>query len=612
MALLLAMKKETQDMKTLKTTIVALAVALSSGFLAGSHALANGGPFLVKYPNGDPAARGVPARLDPNLKPTREERLRVVKEDLTIRFTVDPMYAERVAAPSPRPAPTPKVASPSQAPAAPGMSAPGARLTGLGESANAPRPAVRPAENTSSTSPPLAVVAAAYTIENPTNQAIEVDFGFPILRGIYMSPYAMMPAPDVRVNLDKDYVTPEIISNSQIYGLIRQQARDIIEKAIASDAELARLVATVRATGMVRQRAREAINQAVGKDAALSAAVVKDRQLSAVVAPPDEQEDTELHAARVALSDYLSRTLRWQASDVALMVEFASLDFRSQASHPADRARFFWPAPQELVTANLGPLSAIGEQKGTQFFAKLATCFEPKAATAYEDIFSAWGGDVRERSLDLKSGEIRPREITVTGEELTRKEPGRLGAIAHDPTIYARVDYLDPNANLNARDKASCETVLKNLPVVFTFAPMNLVHYRATFPANSTRTLTVSYKQFAYADTREPGSYQLAYVVHPASMWKDFGPINLEIAAPENVPVRASVSCQDAGVEDRDLPKDMPPWGSEQNRKERLAIRRAVVKDKTGELFIAIDSSAWSKVTDEKASKKDANRQASR
>ena len=85
-------------MNVLNRTIVALAVALSGGLLSSSRVLANGGPFLVKYPNGDPAARGVPARLDPSLKPTREERLRVVKEDLAIRFVVDPQYAGRAAA----------------------------------------------------------------------------------------------------------------------------------------------------------------------------------------------------------------------------------------------------------------------------------------------------------------------------------------------------------------------------------------------------------------------------------------------------------------------------------------------------------------------------------
>lgn len=588
-------------MNTLNKTIVALAVALSGGLPSSSRVLANGGPFLVKYPNGDPAARGVPARLDPNLKPTREERLRVVKENLTIRFMVDPIYAERVAAAPATPAPAPKAPAPKPVAPAP---------AGPGQAAAVPKPADRSAVDRTSEPPPLAVVTAAYTIENPTDKPIEVDFGFPILRGIYISPFSMMPSPDVKVTLDKNYIHPEIISNSRIYGVIRQQARDVIEKAIASNGELARLVATVRATGMVRQRAREAISQAVDKDAALSAAVTRDRQLSAVATPPNEQETTEINAARAALSEYLARTLKWEASDVALMVEFASLDFRTQLSHPRDRAPFFWSASPNLVTANLGPLSAIGEQKATQFFARLAACFDPKVATAYEDIFSAWGGDVRERSLDLQTGEIRPREITMNSESLAAAPSHRYDAIVNDPTIYARVDYLDPKANLTARDKVSCENVLKNLPVVFTFAPMNLVYYRATFPAHSTQTLTVSYKQFMYADTREPGSYQLAYVVHPASMWKDFGPINLEIALPEGVPVRSSVACRHKGTEDRDPPPDV--HSRQPSKKTRCDIHQALVQDKTGELFVAIGSQAWSKVTHEKTSEMQADRQAKR
>lgn len=585
-------------MNTLNKIIVALAVILSGATLTSPRVLANGGPFLIKYPNGDPAARGIPARLDPSLKPTREERLRVVKEDLTIRCLVDPQYAGRAAAP------VREVVSPAVAPAVPAKATPDGKTASPGQSAAGPKP--RSADSTASAPPPLAVVTAAYTIENPTSQAIEVDFGFPILRGIYISPLSMMPSPDVKVTLDKNQIRLEIISNSHIYGVIRQQARDIIEKGIASDAELARLVGTVRATGMVRQRAREAINQAVDKDAALSAAVIRDRQLSAVTAPPDEQETAEINAARAALSDYLARVRKWEASDVALVVEFASLDFRTQASQPRDRGFFFYSPSQELVTANLGPLTAIGEQKATQFFAKLATCFDPKAAAAYEDIFAAWGGDVRERSLDLQTGEVRPREITVTPEALDARPAHPFEGSSFDPTIYARVDYLDPEAKLSPRDKASCENALKNLPVVFTFAPMNLVYYRATFPANSTRTLTVSYKQFMYSDTREPKSYQLAYVVHPASMWKNFGPINLEITVPEGVSIRTSVDSRHKSTEDRDPPADLP--SSKPQEKSRCDIHQAVIKDKTGELYIAIDSDAWSKVTNESLAEKHASR----
>ena len=75
-------------MKTAMATSLAAAFLLG-GVLAGHWAFGNGGPFVVKYPSGDPAAKGVLARLDPTLKPARETRLRVVKEDLTVRFGTD-------------------------------------------------------------------------------------------------------------------------------------------------------------------------------------------------------------------------------------------------------------------------------------------------------------------------------------------------------------------------------------------------------------------------------------------------------------------------------------------------------------------------------------------
>ena len=142
------------------------------------------------------------------------------------------------------------------------------------------------------------------------------------------------------------------------------------------------------------------------------------------------------------------------------------------------------------------------------------------------------------------TGKIRPRELTLPtpkAAEAIAQPPSpedydrRLTA---DPTVYARVDYLDPNAKITAEEKASCQAILKNLPVVFTFAPMNLLHYQAKFPAHGTRTVTVSYRQYAYADTRGSGSYQLAYVLHPATLWKEFGPIHLTFKCPRASPAR--------------------------------------------------------------------------
>jgi len=480
---------------------VKTAVVLSSVFAlwagCASPVLANGGPFVIKYPSGDPAAKGGLARLHPDLKPGRETRLKVIKEDLKVTFGKD----------------------------------------GVGREGGV-------------SGPPLARVSAEYTIHNPTAEQIEVDFGFPIIRGIYISPFAMMPSPDVQVHLEKTRINCTVISNSAIYGIIRQRAREMIEKALAEDRDLWQLAESVRST-----------------------------------------EGKAFAAARKALQSHLTNAMKWNERDAALMVEYASLDFGQMKSHPPDRIGW-WGGDKglaELMNASLGSLSAIGEQKATQFFAQLASCFDPQAGAGYEAIFTAWGGDVREQSVDMATGKVRPREITVDRDMLTKPAHHPFGSSPMDPTIYARVDYLDSDAKISESERASCTAILKNLPVIFTFAPMNILHYQVQFPANSTQTLTVSYSQFAYLDTRSPSSYQLAYVVHPASLWEDFGPINLEVAVPERVAFRASVPCTNGGVEER-------PLSSYRSEKGQFTIYQAGLEQKTGELYLAVDATAWRQV----------------
>ena len=358
----------------------------------------------------------------------------------------------------------------------------------------------------------------------------------------------MMPKPDVNVRLDKKVIKSTIISNSAIYGIIRQRAREVIEKAIADDITLKKLVNSVRSP---------------------NSKALKD--------------------SRSALFSHLVDTQKWNERDAALMVEYASLDFGKFKAQPPDRHFIGWFVGtdiqlHQLINENLGPVAAIGEQKATQFFAQLASCFEPETAAAYEAIFTAWGGDVRERSVDLATGKVRPREITVSRKTLdTRPSPFRSD---FDPTIYARVSYLDPKANISESEKASCKVILKNLPVIFTFAPMNILHYQVKFPAKSTQKLTVSYRQYAYSDTRSPSSYQLAYVLHPASLWNDFGPINLEVAVPEGVTFRASVPCENGGVKKGGINQHNYQAG-------QFNIYKAELEQKTGELYLAVEADAW-------------------
>lgn len=482
-----------------RVTIIALASVPLAVFLKPPPALANGGPFVLKYPGGDPAAKGVLARLDPSLKPAREERLRVLKEDLTIHF------------------------------------GPAWERPNTGESA------------------PLARVEAVYTIENPTDEEIAIDFGFPILRGIYVNPWMMMPRPSVQVLLNDGPVETALISNSAIYGIIRRQARMAIEAAVARDATLAKLAAAVKAAG-----------------------------------------EADGAAPRAALREYLQQKRKWADSDAALLVEYAGLSIDKGAVTPLDRRPLFlWRAQpgDELALANLGPLAAIGEQKATQFLARLAACFDPTAAATYESIFTAWGGDVRERSVDLRSGAIRPREVQIDSATLAGSGPERRLVLAHDPTIYARVDYLNENAPITDAEQQACRTILKNLPVIFTFAPMNLLHYRATFPPHKVQTLTVSYEQYAYVDTAQPKSYQLAYVVHPASLWKEFGRIHLKVELPAEVPFRASVPCSRSQPERREL--HVGPGLSEARTSASYVTYEATLADKTGELLLGLDAGAW-------------------
>ncbi len=175
-----------------------------------------------------------------------------------------------------------------------------------------------------------------------------------------------------------------------------------------------------------------------------------------------------------------------------------------------------------------------------------------------------------------------------------------------DPTVYARVDYLDPNAKLTKEEKASCQAILQDLPVVFTFAPMNLLYYQAKFPAHSTRMVTVSYRQYAFADTRGTGSYQLAYVLHPATLWKDFGPIHLTLSVPAGVACRASAAVEPAGTKAAHAGGNATGDDGERSvphlqttaMEYRANVYQTTLdqpRQKKGELFVAVDKAAWDK-----------------
>jgi hypothetical protein len=508
--------------------------------LAAVITYGNGGPFVVKYPNGDPSAKGVLAKMDYTLHPAREMQLRVVKEDLSFRFA-----------------------------------------------------------ETGGSGGPLVSVAASYTIENPTKKEISVDFGFPILRGIYMPapPFIMevrwdtglpkpKPPPGVKITVEGKDVKTDIISNSAIYGIIRQFSRDSIEEGIKNNSALAQLVSAVRKSSGLNLSDRRIIAkvQKVGDLETIS----YDPPANSSPTPTAENEP-----AREELRGYLIKKQRWNDRDAALFVEYTGLDFGPMLGNP-----YAVPTSQILGVFNIGALQAIGAQKATQFFAQIASHFDKNAAETYESIFSAWGGDVSDRSVDLESGNVRLREI-----DIKNPQNQKISGPANDQTIYARVDYLDPYSKINETEKAACTAILKNLPVVFTFAPMNLLRYHLSFAPQTTQNVTVAYAQYAYLDTKGIPSFQLAYVLHPASLWNDFGPIHIQVQTPKGVACRASVpllpgvdvSPAKAFASPTVLVAGTPAYYPIIQYEAHLKDR----KDKMGELFLAVSKNDWERFTKE-------------
>jgi hypothetical protein len=176
-----------------------LLVAAVFAVASTDTAWANGGPFVIRHPSGDTAAKGVLARLMPDLRPGRESVLRVLREELSIAFEphADPGYIAQS---------------------------------------------------------PFAHVVAEYIIENPSEKPVAIDFGFPILHGFYVRPAhyghpaAMFPSPpqaSITVTKNGQPSSYSVISNSMLLGAIRSIAKPAIDKAL-EDAGLADAVKAVR------------------------------------------------------------------------------------------------------------------------------------------------------------------------------------------------------------------------------------------------------------------------------------------------------------------------------------------------------------------------------
>ena len=72
-------------------------------------------------------------------------------------------------------------------------------------------------------------------------------------------------------------------------------------------------------------------------------------------------------------------------------------------------------------------------------------------------------------------------------------------------------------------------------------------------------------------------------MVHPASLWGEFGPINLTIKAPDEAKVAASVPLAVGDTYDRNIARQTV----------RYATYTGTVEDKSGELFVAVVAENW-------------------
>jgi hypothetical protein len=430
----------------------------------------NGGPFFIAYPDGDNSAKGVLAVLGEHLTPHAEENLRVIGEDLTIR------YRDAVEGPQ-------------------------HRDRGMFEIGGSHLPYF---------------VEAKYEIENPGKRDVTAYFAFPILGGKVIQYSSMMglsssfhvrveggspkeaSAPSTESVLIRE--APVFLYPVHINGLLREHAHRAIEQWIEDrESRKTRVEAVKTASGEEQAKAREAFETFLREKEGLS------------------PTDAALFADLVALDIPLDSEPR-----VGFLPNPGSPDVPGviPVAHLAMTGLFgSAEGEQKLIGRYLGPLASIGEQKGTQLWTRVASVIDPEHPYSYADFFEAWGGETREVSLDYETEKVRPRENDGSGNDLS------------EGVLYGRVDYLE-DGNLTPETKQILERIVQNLPVIFSYTPMSLAVYRVYFPAGETRFVHVTYEQDSFVDTKDPKTYQLCYVIRTALNWDEFGKINLRVEVP--------------------------------------------------------------------------------
>jgi hypothetical protein len=293
----------------------------------------------------------------------------------------------------------------------------------------------------------------------------------------------------------------------------------------------------------LRQQARQVIDAHLARDA----------QIGRLVEEARSRRNKEPGKTRDPLITLLCDERGWSERDATLLWAYAVLTPVPRS--PTSEAN---PANLDVAERALGPL------KSTQYLTLLAGRFDPKTNLSYEALYTAWGGDVREQAVDLETGKIRPRQRPTAPES---------------EYLRTRLDYLEREGTSPVELRA-CEAILRQLPVTFSFAPMSLIRTRLRFPGESSQVVTFTYTQEAYDDTAETDSYQLGYVVHPASFWSQFGPIHLSVLVPKGVPFRASVPTRQR------IGADLPAGFVE---------HEGLVERKTGHLYLGVQGVGWNR-----------------
>lgn len=394
----------------------------------------------------------------------------------------------------------------------------------LGRAAEAARKAPRPTGNTLDSNPidykqryalipeklPRITVEAKYTLVNTSDRPVNMRFGFPVI----YSPHGY-----AKVLVDGTKTKSHHLSLDDILLHIRSAAAEGIAEILTADKELSAAVATIS----------EIESHYDGRKPDKGAMNLGERTRAAK-----------------ALTDVLKKR-QLTDSQVALVSEFFILPPSPKPERPNIDALDEYP--RYIATHRFFPergvLERIGVLKATQLYTEVLKALAPAQHIDYEQFFRAWGGQEKRVSLDLETGEIRERVLSP----IRFTDGGMMGPIPLD--IYAREEYLD-SRNLPKDLKKHLMTVLRNLPVTFAFAPVNMTVYDVAFAPGQKRMVAVEVSQLPSIDGREPVTAQFEYIMKTARYFEEFDHINLEVRAPSGTALAISPACAEVRQKSRD------------------------------------------------------------